>query len=261
MAARSDTDALGMPIGEMRELGYWVVDRVVEHFERGADDPAIRAGEPAALRELLGGPVPQRPGDPREALQTLHEVALSHMQHGDHPRYLARVPGPSSFAGVLGEWLGTGFNAIASSWGGASGPATVELVVLDWLRELLHLPEGAEGLLVSGGSLANMTALAAARSQRGPGIAYISDQTHSSVRRGLVTLGFADAEIRVLATDDRLRLPAGTVADAVAADRRDGGRPAFVIATAGTTNTGAVDELEQIAALCAAEELWFHIDG
>ena len=83
---------------------------------------------------MLGGPPPEQPGDPLAAMELLTDVALLHMQHGDHPRYFARVPGPSSFAGVLGDWLGTGFNAIAASWKGGSGPATVELVVLDWLR-------------------------------------------------------------------------------------------------------------------------------
>ncbi|MGH2874415.1 MAG: pyridoxal phosphate-dependent decarboxylase family protein [Solirubrobacteraceae bacterium] len=261
MDDRPATDALGMSVEEMRELGHWVVDQVVEHFRDGAEGPAIRTGEPGRLRELLGGPLPEGPGDPRAALRTLHGVALHHMQHGDHPRYFARVPGPSSYAGVLGDWLGTGFNALAASWGGGSGPAAVELVVIEWLAKMLGLPAGTEGILVSGGSLANMTALAAARSERGPGVAYLSDQTHASIRRGLEVLGFATDEIHTLATDERLRLTAATVSAAVAADRHDGRRPGFVIATAGTTNTGAVDELEAIAALCAAEEIWLHVDG
>ena len=90
----------------MRRLGYWVVDRVVEHFEQGADGPAIRASAAGDLRTALGGPVPEAPGDPLEAMQTLVDFALSNMQHGDHPSYFARVPGPSSYAGVLGDWLG-----------------------------------------------------------------------------------------------------------------------------------------------------------
>src|SRR5579875_2888423 len=187
-------DALGMDPAEMRRLGHWVVDQVVDHFEQRANGPAIAAGNADELRAALGGPLPRGPGDPLEAMRTLTEVALGNMQHGDHPRFFARVPGPSSFAGVLGEWLGTGFNAIASSWGGGSGPATVELVALDWLREALGLPDGTEGVLVSGGSMANVTALAAARAQAGPGVAYLSDQTHSSSARGLAALGFPAEE-------------------------------------------------------------------
>lgn len=255
------TDPLGLSLEEMRALGHWVVDRVVDHQAGLAGGPAIRDGQAPDLRRALGGPVPEEPGDPGAALRTLADVALAHMQHGDHPRYFARVPSPSSFAGVLGEWLGTGFNAIASSWGGGAGTATVELVVLDWLRALLGLPEGTEGVILSGGSLSNLTALAAARAVRGPGTALLSDQTHASVLRALRALGFADEEIRILPSDAAYRLTAETVAAAVADERRRGPRPGFVVATAGTTNTGAVDDLPGLADVCAAEDLWLHVDG
>lgn len=261
MTERPATDTLGLETERMRELGYWVVDRVVDHFEHSADGPAIREGSADQLRDALGGPVPQDPGDPLEAMRTLVEVALTNMQHGDHPRYFARVPGPSSYAGVLGEWLGTGFNAIASSWAGSSGTATVELVAIDWLRELLGLPDGTQGLLLSGGSLSNMTALAAARHAIGPGVAYVSDQTHASIRRGLEALDFPTDDLRVLPSDDGLRLTADAVREAVGRDRREGRDPRFIIATAGTTNTGAIDELEGLAQLAADEALWFHVDG
>ncbi len=254
-------DPLGMSAEEMRRLGYWVVDQVVDHFEHGAEGPAITLGDAGGLRQALGGPVPLEPGDPLTAMRALTEVALAHMQHGDHPRFFARVPGPSSYAGVLGEWLGTGFNAIATSWGGGSGPATVELVVLEWLRESLGLPEGTEGVLVSGGSMANITAIAAARAHTGPGVAYLSDQTHSSIGRGLVALGFPSEDIRVVESDDELRLPLDAVQRLIARDRRAGRCPRFVIATAGTTNTGAVDPLPELAELCERERLWLHVDG
>jgi len=254
-------DALGMDPAEMRRLGHWVVDQVVDHFEQRANGPAIAAGNADELRAALGGPLPRGPGDPLEAMRTLTEVALGNMQHGDHPRFFARVPGPSSFAGVLGEWLGTGFNAIASSWGGGSGPATVELVALDWLREALGLPDGTEGVLVSGGSMANLTAIAAARANMGPGVAYLSDQTHSSIARGLAALGFPAEHIRVLPSDDDLRLPVATLQRAIASDRAAHREPRFVIATAGTTNTGAVDPLPELADLCEQERLWLHVDG
>ena len=246
---------------EMRRLGHWVVDRVVDHFERGADGPAVRTGTPDALRDVLGGPPPEQPGDAMAAMELLTETALLHMQHGDHPRYFARVPGPSSFAGVLGDWLGTGFNAIAASWKGGSGPATVELVVLDWLRSLLGMPEGTEGVLASGGSLANVTALATARAVDGPGVAYLSDQTHSSIGRGLVALGFPPGDVRMIPTDEAMRMPVEAVQAAVAEDRAAGRRPGFVVASAGTTNTGSVDPLHPLADLCAEEGMWFHVDG
>jgi glutamate/tyrosine decarboxylase-like PLP-dependent enzyme len=254
-------DPLGLEAAEMRRLGYWVVDRVVEHFEHMAEGPAIREGAPADLRAMLGGRPPQDGVDAVEAMTTLVDVALAHMQHGDHPRYFARVPGPSSFAGVLGDWLGTGFNAIAASWSGGSGTATLELVTLDWLRELLGLPVGTEGVMTSGGSAANMTALAAARATTGSGVCYLSDQTHASIPRALRVLGFPADHIRVLESDHAFRLPPAALAAAVRDDRAAGRRPGFVVASAGTTNTGAVDPLPDLADLCRSEGLWFHVDG
>ena len=245
----------------MRALGYWVVDRVIEHFEHGPDEPAIRTATPGWLMTALGGPVPEEPGDPYDALEALTQLGLGHMQHGDHPRYFARIPGPSSYAGVLGDWLGTGFNAIAASWAGGSGPTAVELVVIDWLRELLGMPGGTEGILTSGGSIANLTALTAARCAHGPGVAYLSDQTHASIPRALRTLGFAPEEIRILPTDDRFRMSPATVHAAACADRNAGRRPSFIIATAGTTNTGAVDPLPELADLSASEGWWLHVDA
>ncbi len=254
-------DTLGMSATEMRRLAHWVVDRVVDHFEHGDEGPAICVSSPSELRSWLGGKPPDVPGDPDEALRVLVDVALANMQHGDHPRYFARVPGPSSFAAVLGDWLGTGFNAIAASWAGGSGPATVELVVLEWLRQLVGLPEGTEGVLTSGGSLANATALIVARNITGPGVAYLSDQTHASIERGLTAVGFPPEHIRILPTDTDYRMDLVALQEAVRQDRAAGLRPGFVVATAGTTNSGAVDPLDDVADLCSAEGIWFHVDG
>jgi glutamate/tyrosine decarboxylase-like PLP-dependent enzyme len=254
-------DPLGLDPAEMRVLGHWVVDRVIEHLEGLPRRPAVKTGAPAALATALGGPPPEGGGDAREALEVLTAVALEHMQHGDHPRYFARVPSPSSFAAVLADWLGTGFNAIAASWAGGSGPTTVELVVLEWLRELTGLPPGTEGIMTSGGSAANLTALAAARAVEGPGVCYLSDQTHASIARGLRALGFPPGHIRVLPSDEGLRLPVTALSAAIRDDAAAGERPGFVVATAGTTNTGAVDPLPELADLCRAAGLWLHVDG
>jgi glutamate/tyrosine decarboxylase-like PLP-dependent enzyme len=254
-------DTLGMSADEMRRLGYAVVDRVVDRHCNRHREPAILNGTPAELRQQLGGPLPAEPGDIDAALALLVDVALAHQQHGDHPRYFARVPGPSSFAAVLGDWLATGFNTIAASWAGGSGPSAVELIVVDWLRELTGLPVGTEGVLVSGGSMANLTAIATARAARGPGAAYLTDQTHSSIVRALRTLGFAESEIRILPCDDAYRLDVAALRQAISEDRARGLKPMLVIATAGTTNTGSVDPLPDLADLCASECLWFHIDG
>jgi aromatic-L-amino-acid decarboxylase len=254
-------DTLGLTEEEMRRLGRRVVDLVVDHFCGREAGPVIKTGDPGELSKLLGGELPEAPGDADSALDQLVEVALAHQQHGDHPRYFARVAGPSSFAAVLGEWLGVGFNSIATSWVGGSGPATVELVVLEWIRALLGLPLEGEGVLTSGGSMANMTALAAATASAGRGVAYLSDQTHASVARALRLLGYPETDIRTLPSDDSFRLSLATLARAVEDDERAGRSPRIVVGTAGTTNTGAVDPLAALADFCATRGLWFHVDG
>ena len=101
-------DTLGMEVEEMRRLGHKVVDMVIDRAMRRNEEPAILTGDPADLLGKLGGPLPETPMDPDASLELMAEVALSNQQHGDHPRYFARVPGPTSFAAILGEWMGTG---------------------------------------------------------------------------------------------------------------------------------------------------------
>jgi len=253
-------DTLGLDESQMRRLARRVADLVVDRLVRRGDEPAVKAGSPADLRDLLGGAMPEMPGDADAAIDLLVAGALAHQQHGDHPRYFARVPGPSSFAAILGDWLGTGFNAIATSWAGGSGTATCELVVLDWLRAFLGIPAGGEGILTSGGSIANLTALAAARDTVDPGAAgtvLLSDQVHSSIPRALRLLGYPDARIRILPTNADFRLPAAAVAEALAAPDA----PRIVVASAGTTNTGAVDPLDHLADACSTRGAWLHVDG
>ncbi|NIB45038.1 aminotransferase class I/II-fold pyridoxal phosphate-dependent enzyme [Pseudomaricurvus alkylphenolicus] len=213
------------------------------------------------MNAALGGPVPELPVDPEESLALLASVALPHQQRGDHPRYFARVPGPSSFAAVLGEWMGTGFNTIAASWAGGSGPATIELVVIEWLRQLMRFPKGTEGVLASGGSSASLTAFSAARSTLGAGVVYLTDQTHSSLPRALRELGFTAKDVRVLESDDNYKMSIAHLERAIAEDKSGGRRPFMVTGTAGTTNAGTSDPLEEIADICAREKMWFHIDG
>ena len=263
-------DLLDLSPQEFRRLGHWVVDRTAQHLATLRDRPAITTGaahELAAALDLPGEPDPVEVG-----LALLADVALEHQQHGDHPRYFARVPGPSSHVAILGEWLATGMQAIASSWGGGSGTAMLELIALDRLRDALGLAPGSEGVLLSGGSMANTTALIVARAETGllgvggheagghravarEPVLWLSDQTHSSIARGAVRTGWPAERVRVLPTDATGALDVSALAEAV-----DAG-PGIVVATAGTTNTGAVDDLPAIAAICRAHGLWLHVDG
>ena len=258
---------LSLPPEEMRRLGYLVVDRIVEHLEALPDLPPIRAGDAGALRAALGGPPPEQPSDPERALELLFEQVLPFGQLGDHPRFFARIGSPSNYVGVLADAAASGFNVFTGSWTGGAGAATVELVVVDWLRELCGLPGESDGVLVSGGSTGTITALAAARMTRlggrpEPGaVVYASDQAHASNARALDVLGFAPEQLRRLPADTAFRLAPAAVHEAMMVDVAAGRRPFCVVATAGTTSSGAVDPLAELAELCAEHGLWLHVDG
>ena len=256
-------EPLSLPPEDMRRLGYAVVDRIVAHLGALGDGPPLRVGDPAALAAALGGPPPDAPGDPEAELATLFEDVLPWGQRADHPRFFARVGSPSTYVGALADAAAAGVNAFTGSWTGGSGPATVELTVLDWLRDWCGMPEGTEGVLTSGGSIASLVAFAAAREARlgdarGQGVVYVSDQTHSSLPRAVRLLG---EQVRVLASDGDQRLPAAALDAAVAEDLAAGRRPFCAVATAGTTSTGAIDPLREIHAVCERHGLWLHVDG
>jgi aromatic-L-amino-acid/L-tryptophan decarboxylase len=251
---------------EMRGLGYRIVDQIVEHFETLANKPVTRLSPRVELEAELREPLPEGPTPADTLLDQLQRVVWPNIGNVQHPRFFAFIPSPSNFVSVMADALAAGFNPFAGNWLEGSGPAQIELVTIDWLREMCGLPETAGGLFVSGGSMANMTALAAARRAMfdeggDDAVIYFSDQTHNSVEKALRILGFAREQIRALPSGEDFRLPVESLRRAVAEDRADGKRPFCVIANAGTTNTGAVDPLDQLADLCGRENLWLHVDG
>ena len=245
----------------MRRLGYRVIDRIVDHWETLDSQPPVVVGDATALRSALGGAAPEQPGDADAALDRLFDEVLPWTSRTIHPRFFARIGSPSNYVSTLADAAASGFNLLGTSWVAASGPSTIELTVVDWLRSWCGMPAGTEGLLVSGGSMASLTALVAAREARGGvgGVVYLSDQAHASILRDLKVMG--EREVRVLPSDSDFRVPVAAVAAAIEADRAAGRTPFAVVANAGTTNTGAVDPLEELADLCPREGLWFHVDG
>ena len=259
---------LSLPREEMRALGYQVIDMLVDHFDTVRDKPVGHAhrGARPGLEARLREPLPEHPAPPEAVLDELQRKVFSHITHVDHPRFFAFIPSPNNYISVLAETLAAGFNVFQGTWIESSGPSVVEMVVMDWLRGLCGMPETAGGLCVSGGSMANLTGLAVARhvklQDRVEGaVIYYSDQTHSSLERGLRVLGFAPEQIRKLPSDEAFRLDVTALRQAVAEDRAAGRVPFCVIANAATTNTGAVDPMDTLAAFCRDEALWLHADG
>ena len=261
-----DPSRLELSVEEMRKFGYRVVDLLADHFANMRDGPVGAKADPIAIRPLLADFPSEKPCDPQELLSRLERDVFPNNLHVDHPRFFAFVPGPNNFMSTMADALASGFNVFNGTWFGGSAAAAVELEVINWFGRFCGLPEEAGGLFVSGGSVANMTALLAARNallenRIERATVYYSDQTHSSVERALRVIGFAPEQLRQIPCDDQFRLSAESVSAAIANDRAAGLRPFCVVANAGTTNTGAVDPMSELADLCAKEKLWLHVDG
>ncbi len=254
-------DVLAIDDQTMRRLGYLMVDRTIEHIQTLGSRPAISESEPADLMGILGGPPPRTPHDLTEGLALLADVAGENQQHGDHPRYFARVAGPAVFPSILGDWIGAGLQSVASSWGGGSGPTAIELISCRWISDAIGFSADTDAIMQSGGSLANITGIVTGRHVNGDGVIYLSDQTHSSLSRSLPLIGQPVESIHSLPSNATFRLDPDELRAAVLADISAGRRPTMAIATAGSTNTGAVDDIEAIADICDEFGMWLHIDG
>jgi glutamate/tyrosine decarboxylase-like PLP-dependent enzyme len=250
----------------MRRIGYGVIDLIIDHLTSLGRSTTGRKAPGSEVRPLFEGDPPEHPAGFDSAVATILRDVLSNTVHVNHPRFFAFVPGPGNYVGVLADAIAAGFNVFNGTWFAGSGAAALELGVIDWLRRCCGMPEGSGGLFVSGGSVANLSALAVARravldDRIAGATVYFSDQTHSSVERALRILGFLPEQLRQVASDDRFRLSMPSLERAVAADRGAGLRPFCIVASAGTTNSGAVDPLSEIEEFARRQNMWLHVDG
>ncbi|MFN4034319.1 MAG: pyridoxal phosphate-dependent decarboxylase family protein [Fimbriimonadales bacterium] len=249
----------------MRRMGYRVVDALVDYWRTLPERPIGARPCRETLQALLGEPTPPQPTPFEQVLDEFLHKVLPHLIKVDHPRYFAFVPAPNEYVGVLADFLSAGMNIFVGTWMVGAGATQVEQVVVRWLCDWFGMPPSAGGLFVSGGSVANLVCLTAAR-QRYPdalarGRVYYSDQTHSCVARAWRILGLREEQICVLPADENFQIPLSLLAAQIERDRAEGWLPFCVAANAGTTNTGAVDPLNELADLCEREGLWLHADG
>jgi aromatic-L-amino-acid/L-tryptophan decarboxylase len=263
------TSPLDLDYATMRHLGTRVAEVVAEHLSTLRNQPAYSTLTRHEAERLVAGPAPEQGTDFEEMLRFLRRNVFDHSALEPHPGFLAYVPSCPTFPAVLGDWLATGFNSFGGAWSVAAGPNAVELSVLDWFRTWVGYPAGSGGLLTSGGSAANVTAMVAARHavvQDQPGriervTLYTSAQAHSSVVRAAWIAGVPRANVRSIPVDAGHRMRADLLARAVKEDRDRGLLPFSVVGSAGTTNTGSVDPLHAIADIAGEFGLWFHVDA
>jgi aromatic-L-amino-acid decarboxylase len=250
----------------MRAMADAVVSRCVGHIESLGRQPSCGDVDAAALCRALREPAPERGVALEPLLDTLFRDLIPRSFTASGPGYLAFIPGGGIYPAALADFIANTTNRYTGVWQAAPALVQLEANALDWLREWMDFPAETRGLFTTGGSMATFNAIVCARerylgAEIRRGVLYTSDQAHHSVLKSAKLAGVMPDRVRAIASDDRFRLRIDLLRDAIAADRRAGLTPFAVVSSAGTTNTGAVDPLDAIADVCAAESLWHHIDG
>jgi aromatic-L-amino-acid decarboxylase len=257
---------------EMRQLAHRIVDDALDYIQTSGERPAWMA-VPEDIAERLESPAPKGPSNPAEVYDEYREVIQPYTMHTAHPRFWAWYMGSGTVLGALAELLAATLNP--NLGGGNHAAPLVEKQVIGWISDMMGFPKSASGLLTSGGSMANFTALTVARNTRagyevrreglqaatGPLTVYASTEIHSCHQKSIETLGMGSGGLRKIAVKDDYTIDLEALALQVTADREAGMIPICVVATAGTINTGAIDDMNAIADFCEREGLWFHVDG
>ncbi|MFP3947249.1 MAG: pyridoxal phosphate-dependent decarboxylase family protein [Longimicrobiales bacterium] len=269
----ADVDVGDMPPDELLRHGEEVARWIAEYLDTVQEHPVLSPLRPGELRDALPD-APPPDGDPFGAiLRDFREEVLPGITHWNHPAFFAFFSATGSGPGVLGEMLTAALNVNAMVW--RSSPAATELeeVALDWLRKLLGLPEGFEGVINDTASSSSLYALAAAREANLPeasddGLAaappariYASTEAHSSIHKAAITLGLGRRGLRKVDTDELFRMRPDALRAAIRDDLEKGVRPLAVVATIGTTSSTSVDPVEAVAEVAGEHGLWLHVDA
>lgn len=251
---------------ETRELIEMTARRVITYLSTLPTQPASSFVEADEVARSLVEPLPASGQPYAELLALLFERVIPQGCNTNSPGMFSYINGGASIHGAIADLITSATNPYVGYWGGAPAMVQLEHTVVRWLAELVGLGDGAGGVLLSGGSLANLSALVTARKAMldgdpRVGTVYASDQVHHSVAKALMVGGFADDALRVVPSDDSYRIRLDLLAERIRADREAGRRPFCVVGSAGTTNTGAVDDLRALAGLARSERLWFHVDA
>lgn len=233
-------------------------------FLTGLEDGPSYAPWTGANAAALAAPFPETGRDPEAVLAEFDDCVARPGIATASPRFAGYIPGGGLFHAVLGDFLAAATNKYSGFAPAAPGAVRLENAVANWVAGVIGMSEGAAGVLTSGGSMANLTAIVAAREAAdadGGGAVYLTGFAHHCIDKALRIAGRARAPRRLIATDDRHRMRVDALAEALERDKADGVRPWLIVASAGTVDTGSVDPLREIAALAAEHGAWLHVDG
>jgi aromatic-L-amino-acid decarboxylase len=273
----SEPPQLGdMSAEDFRRHGHEIVDWIADYFDRIEELPVLAQIEPGDLKAQLPSSPPEK-GEPMETiLADVDRLILPALTHWSHPSFFAYFATSTSAPGIFGEMLSAAFDVKGMLW--RTSPASTELeeVVLDWLRQMIGLDAGMSGFIYDTASVSSMHAIAAAREGvqmriREAGMSgradlpllrvYASEQAHSSIDKGIITLGLGQRSLRKIPTDTEFRMDPNALAAAVDEDKRNGILPFCVVATVGTTSTSSIDPVAAIVEVCEQHTMWLHVDA
>ena len=266
-----------MSPAEFRTHGHAVIDWIADYLDKPEQWPVLPDVQPGELRSALPQSPPLHGEQMDTILEDFQQLIVPATTHWNHPAFMAYFANSSTAAGVLGEALTAALNVNAMLWRTSPAATELEMLTLDWLRQMIGLPGEFFGAIADTASSNTLYALTAARElhpelrirERGmigrqdlpPVLIYCSEEAHSSVDKAVMTLGFGQNALRKIPTDDKLRMDANALAEAIERDRRNGAIPLAIVATVGTTSTTAIDPVPVIAGICERERIWLHVDA
>jgi len=262
-----------MPSEEFKKYGYKLIDWVSDYLDNIELNPVLAQVKPGDIKSQLPKEAPARNESFDEMINDLNKIIMPGVTHWNHPNFMAYFNSTSSGPGILGELLAAAINANGMVWKSNPSGTELEETVLNWFREMIGLPSNYFGIVYDTASVSTMHAIAAAREYTGLDIRsngltglpnlilYCTEQTHSSIDKGALTLGIGLNNIRKIPTDENFAMIPEKLEQAIHEDRAKGFIPFCVVATIGTTSSTAIDPVDEIADICEKEKLWLHVDS
>jgi aromatic-L-amino-acid decarboxylase len=265
-----------MSAEDFRRYGHEVIDSISDYLAHVQERPVLSQVKPGELVSQL----PPSPPEQGEAMETIladvDRLIMPALTHWNHPSFFAYFATSSSAPGIFGELFSAAFDVKAMLWRTSPASTELEQVALDWLRQMMGLDSGFDGIIYDTASVASMHAIAAARENlnvriREDGMSgrtdlpllrlYVSEQAHSSIEKGALTLGLGQRSVRQIPTDKEFRMDTTALARAIDEDKRAGMLPFCAVATVGTTSTSSIDPVHAIADICEQHKIWLHVDA
>jgi glutamate/tyrosine decarboxylase-like PLP-dependent enzyme len=250
---------------EIRDWGNSVIQFMIEYLGCLRDRPVYCHTSSREIRDGLDSKLPIKGTDFDSLLKVFRDTIVPFSRQNAHPRMFGYVQSPGTPIGAFADLLASTLNANLTIWRSAPAPVELERMTIDWIRQVLGFPAEASGLFVSGGSMANLAALAAARQTKNDSLGrlrlYASSATHFSIIKAAALLGIGRENVQHVAVDERFRMRVDDLVAKINADLEAGYAPFCVVGNAGTVDTGAVDPLLEIRDVANRFRLWMHVDG